>query len=79
MSEQTVRLHVQQDAVDPSEHALNELRKVLEDGAAVDGPDDEGVVEVTVDADNHEAAIKVVIDAIAEAGADDHFEFADRP
>jgi hypothetical protein len=78
MTDQTVKLAVRQDAADPYEHALESLRDALTD-AEVQGPDDTGVVEVTLDADGEDAAIRRVIDAIAAAGADDHFEIAEHP
>jgi hypothetical protein len=78
MSDQTVMLAVLQDAVDPYEHALKSLREALAD-ARIDGPDEDGVIEVTLDADDEDAAIQRVIDGIAAAGADDHFEIAEHP
>jgi hypothetical protein len=78
MSEQTVKLAVRQDAVDPYEHALEGLRAALGD-AQLAGPDDEGVIEVRLDADDEDSAIQRVIDGIAAAGADDHFEIAEHP
>jgi hypothetical protein len=41
--------------------------------------DADGVVEATVDADDFEGALKVVWDAVARAGADDHFVFLEHP
>jgi hypothetical protein len=78
MSDQTVKLAIRQDAVDPYEHALEGLRDAL-GKAQLDGPDDDGVIEVTLDADDEDAAIQRVIDGIAAAGADDHFEIAEHP
>jgi hypothetical protein len=79
MSEQIVKLAVMQDATDPYDHALRELRGALGEGATLDGPDDEGVVEVTLEAGDEQEALQRVIDAIAAAGADDHFEIAEHP
>ena len=78
MSQQTVKLAVRQDATDPYEHALRSLRDALAD-AQLEGPDSDGVVEVTLDANDEDAAIQRVIDGIAAAGADDHFEIAEHP
>jgi hypothetical protein len=78
MSEQTVLLAVRADAPDPYDHALGELRGVLGD-ATVGDPDDAGVLEVRLEAADEQEAIKRVIDAIAAAGADDHFEIAEHP
>jgi methylmalonyl-CoA mutase cobalamin-binding subunit len=79
MSEQIVKLVVRQEATDPYEHALNGLRDALGDQARLSGPDDAGVIEVSVDAGDEDDAIKRVIDAMAAAGADDHFEIAEHP
>jgi hypothetical protein len=79
MSEQIVKLVVRQEATDPYEHALTGLREALGDGATLSGPDDAGVLEVSLDADGQDDAVKRVIDAVAAAGADDHFEIAEHP
>ena len=41
--------------------------------------DENGIVEVEVEADDFEGALSVVWDAIATAGADDHLAFAEHP
>ena len=79
MSEQIVRLVLDPDAVDPHEHALRELAQALGDGATLSEPDEAGVVEVRVEADDQEQAVKRVFDAVAAAGADDHVEIAEHP
>ena len=79
MSEHTVRLVLRQEAVDGYEHALNDLREALGGDANVPDPDDTGVIEATLEAADEDAAVKRVIDAIAAAGADDHFEIAEHP
>jgi hypothetical protein len=79
MSEQTVRLAVRQDATDPYEHALRDLTRVLAGEASVTGPDEDGVIEVKLDAAGEDEAVKRVIDAVAAAGADDHVEIAEHP
>jgi hypothetical protein len=77
MSQQTVKLALR-EAVDPYEHALRNLREALGQ-AQFEGPDDDGVIDVTLEADDEDAAIQQVIDGIAAAGADDHFEIAEHP
>jgi len=77
MSEQTVKLALR-EATDPYEHALDGLRATLNE-AEIEGPDGAGVINVTLDADDEDAAIQRVIDGIAAAGADDHFEIAEHP
>ena len=48
-------------------------------GASVPEPDDVGIVEVMVDADDFESALARMWDAMAAAGADDHLVFAEHP
>ena len=48
-------------------------------GARIDGPDDQGFVEVELDANDQEDALQKVWDAIAAAGADDHLVIAEHP
>jgi hypothetical protein len=80
MSEKhVVTLVIDREAPDPPDHALRDLAAALGDGGGVGPPDDEGVVEVTVEAEDFEAAVKRVFDAIAAAGADDHLEIAEHP
>ncbi len=50
--------------------ALDQLATALEDGE-VGEPDATGIVEVTVEADDFEAALTTVWNGIAAAGADD--------
>ena len=78
MSDQTVKLAVRQHATDRYEHALENLREAMRD-AVITGPDDAGLIEVRLDAEDADAAIQRVIDGIAAAGADDHFEIAEHP
>jgi hypothetical protein len=79
MSEQIVKLVRDPRAGHPYEHALADLSRVLGDRASVGQPDEAGVVEVKVDAAELEEAVKLVFDAVAESGADDHFEIAEHP
>jgi hypothetical protein len=79
MSEQIVKLVRDRRAGHPYQHALQELARVLGDGSTVGEPDDAGVVEVKVEAEDLEQAVKRVFDAMAESGADDHFEIAEHP
>ncbi|MEA2426438.1 MAG: hypothetical protein QOF37_66 [Thermoleophilaceae bacterium] len=79
MSEQIVRLVREPHAGHPYEHALADLRRVLGDRAGVGEPDEAGVVEVRVEAAELEEAVKLVFDAMAQSGADDHFEIAEHP
>jgi hypothetical protein len=60
------------------EEALAELADALPDGE-VGEPDDLGVFEVALDADDQEDALTRVWDAVAAAGADDHIVFLEHP
>jgi hypothetical protein len=78
MSEQhTVKLVLDPRAGHPHEHALNDLSEAL--GQQLGTPDESGLIEVTVEAPDEQSAIKQVIDAVAAAGVDDHFEIAEHP
>jgi hypothetical protein len=48
-------------------------------GADVSEPDDVGVFEVGLDADDQDDALQRVWDAVAAAGADDHIAFLEHP
>jgi hypothetical protein len=54
--------------------AREELAAALP-GAEVGEPDDLGVFEITVEADDLEAALQQVWDAVAASGTDDHIVF----
>ena len=48
-------------------------------GAEVGPPDDLGVFEIALDADDLEQALAVVWDAVAASGTDDHIVFLEHP
>ena len=56
------------------EEAREQLSAALPD-ATVGGPDEEGVFEVKVEADDREHALRRVWDAVAASGTDDHIAF----
>ena len=58
--------------------ALEELAAALPDGR-VGEPDELGVFEVEVEAEDQEGALRKVWDAVAAAGADDHVLFLEHP
>jgi hypothetical protein len=60
------------------EEAHEQLKEVLP-GAEVGEPDDLGVFEVTVEADDLEGALQRVWDAVAASGTDDHLLFLEHP
>ena len=79
MSQQIVKLVLNPEAGHPHDHALRELGDTLGEGATLGKPDDDGVVEVSVWADDLDQAVKQVVDAVSAAGVDDHFEIAEHP
>jgi hypothetical protein len=58
--------------------AREELAAALPDGE-VSEPDEIGVFEVTVEADDQEQALQRVWDAVAASGTDDHIVFLEHP
>jgi hypothetical protein len=60
------------------EEARAQLAAVLPD-ADVGGPDDVGVFDVALDAEDHEQALTRVWDAVAASGTDDHIVFLEHP
>jgi hypothetical protein len=48
-------------------------------GAEVGEPDDLGVFEVTIEADDREEVLRRVWDAVAASGTDDHVVFLEHP
>jgi hypothetical protein len=55
------------------------LAEVLPDDATVGQPDDLGVFEVELDAEDTEDALNKVWDAVAASGTDDHILFLEHP
>jgi hypothetical protein len=47
--------------------------------ATVSAPDDSGVFDVTVDAEDFEHALERVWDGVAASGTDDHIAFLEHP
>jgi hypothetical protein len=58
--------------------AREQLAAALPDGE-VGEPDEVGVFEVAVEADDREAALQRVWDAVAASGTDDHIVFVEHP
>jgi hypothetical protein len=55
------------------------LAEALPDDAAVSEPDELGVFEVELDAENPEDALTKVWNAVAASGTDDHIVFLEHP
>jgi hypothetical protein len=62
-----------------NEEAREQLADALPEDAEVSEPDEVGVFEVSLEADDLEEALQAVWDAIAAAGADDHVVFLEHP
>jgi hypothetical protein len=58
--------------------AREQLAAVLPD-AEISEPDEVGVFEIMLDADDQEHALQRVLDAIAASGTDDHVVFLEHP
>jgi hypothetical protein len=58
--------------------AWNDLRAAMPNGRFSE-PDELGVFEITVDADDQEDALSKVWNAVARSGTDDHILFLEHP
>ena len=61
------------------DEAREQLADALPEDADVREPDEVGVFEIEVEADDLEEALQTVWDAIAASGADDHIVFLEHP
>ncbi|MCW3023604.1 MAG: hypothetical protein JWR30_2926 [Conexibacter sp.] len=59
--------------------AREDLIAALPDGADADPPDELGVFDVHVDADDLDGALHVIWNAVAASGSDDHLVFLEHP
>ena len=59
--------------------AREQLAAVLPEGSEVGEPDEIGVFEVAVEAEDFEHALQVVWDAVAASATDDHLVFLEHP
>jgi hypothetical protein len=59
--------------------AREQLAAALPEGSAVGAPDEIGVFEVTVEAEDFEHALRVVWNAVAASATDDHLVFLEHP
>ena len=60
------------------QEAREQLAGALPD-AEVGGPDETGVFEIEVEADDQEQALQLIWDAVAASGTDDHIVFLEHP
>jgi hypothetical protein len=61
------------------QEARRQLADALPPESEVGEPDEVGVFEVHVDADDYEQALSLVWDAVAASGTDDHIVFLEHP
>jgi hypothetical protein len=59
--------------------AREQLAAVLPPGSEVGEPDDVGVFEVSLDAEDREDSLRRTWDAVAASGTDDHLVFLEHP
>jgi hypothetical protein len=79
---QTVAMLLLHPGTPRDAQARKELAAALPPGATVTPPDELGVFEVSLEADDFEQALQQVWDAVAKSGTDDHvvfLEHADLP
>ncbi|MEA2227024.1 MAG: hypothetical protein QOF04_654 [Solirubrobacteraceae bacterium] len=78
MAQQTVAMLMLHLGTPRDREAREQLAAALPD-AEVGEPDEIGVFEVRVDADDLEAALQRVWDGVAASGTDDHIVFLEHP
>lgn len=78
MAKQTVAMVMMHLGTPRDQEAREQLAAALPD-AKVDAPDDVGVFEVELEADDREDALRRVWDAVAASGTDDHIAFLEHP
>ena len=80
MAEQrTVEMLLLRPGIPADAEALEELAAALPDGAEVGEPDETGVFDITLKAEDHENALQQVWDAVAASGTDDYIVFLEHP
>jgi hypothetical protein len=74
-----VTMFMQHFGTPRDQEAREQLAAALPEGAEVGEPDDVGIFDVTVEAEDWEEALQVVWDAVAASGTDDHLLFLEHP
>ena len=78
MGRQTVEMLMLHSGTPRDQEAREQLAAALP-GTSVSEPDDVGVFEVVLEADDWEDAVGRVWDAVAASGTDDHIVFLEHP
>jgi hypothetical protein len=76
---QVVTMFLQHFGTPRDHEAREQLAAVLPDDAEVGEPDDVGIFDVVVEAEDREEALGTVWDAVAASGTDDHILFLEHP
>ena len=76
---QVVTMFMQHFGTPRDQEAREQLAAALPDGAEVRDPDEVGIFDVVVEADDLEGALLTVWDAVAASGTDDHLLFLEHP
>lgn len=63
----------------PRDRTAREQLAAVPPGAEISEPDDLGVFEIALEADDQEQALTRVWDAVAASGTDDHIVFLEHP
>jgi hypothetical protein len=75
---QTVAMYLLHGGTPRDQQARDELAEALPE-AEIGDPDDVGVFEITLEADDREDALTRVWNAVAASGTDDHIVFLEHP
>ena len=74
-----VTMFMQHFGTPRDQEAREQLAAALPDGAEVRDPDEIGIFDVVLEADDLEEALQTVWDAVAASGTDDHLLFLEHP
>jgi len=75
---QVISILLRHPGMPRDEEAREQLAAVLP-GAEIGEPDETGVFEIVLDAEDREQALERVWDAVAASGTDDHIVFLEHP
>jgi hypothetical protein len=76
---QVVTMFLQHFDTPRDQEAREQLAAALPDDAEVGEPDDVGIFDVVIEADDREEALEIAWDAVAASGTDDHILFLEHP
>jgi hypothetical protein len=76
---QVVTMFMQHFGTPRDQEAREQLAAALPDDAEVRDPDEVGIFDIVLEADDREDALRRVWDAVAASGTDDHILFLEHP